>query len=102
VRRRLARLGSAHGATELARLPPSPPPRRHGDTPKHGRLSRADEAWAGRPGGVNDPSRGEKGHPEDMDAKKPTIIDLSENAVTVLKERYLKKNDKGEPIVESI
>ena len=56
----------------------------------------------GRPGGVNEPSHEEKGHPEDMDAKKPTIIDLSENAVTVLKERHLNKNDKGEPIVEPI
>jgi ribonucleoside-diphosphate reductase alpha chain len=37
-----------------------------------------------------------------MDAKKPTIIDLSENAITVLKERHLKKNDKGEPIVEPL
>jgi ribonucleoside-diphosphate reductase alpha chain len=33
-----------------------------------------------------------------IDADVPTKIDLSENAMTVLRARYLKKDDRGEPI----
>jgi ribonucleoside-diphosphate reductase alpha chain len=37
-----------------------------------------------------------------MDVKRPATIDLSENTVVVLKKRYLKKNEKGEPVEEPI